>query len=69
MWSPLTLEPAALNEQFHVGDVSVKYNGKKVAGAYMFGSTHRQQVDSEPDLCKRGASGPKRKMSAEPTFA
>jgi putative ABC transport system permease protein len=28
-----------VNEQFHVGDVSVKYNGKKVAGAFLMGST------------------------------
>ncbi len=28
-----------VNEQFHVGDVSVKYNGKKVAGAFLLGAT------------------------------
>ena len=28
-----------VNQQFHVGDVSVKYNGKKVAGAFLAGST------------------------------
>jgi putative ABC transport system permease protein len=30
-----------VNEQFHVGDVSVKYNGKKVAGAFLAGSTNQ----------------------------
>ena len=28
-----------VNESFHVGDVSVKYNGKKVSGAFLMGST------------------------------
>ena len=28
-----------VNQQFHVGDVSVKYNGKKVSGAFLAGST------------------------------
>jgi putative ABC transport system permease protein len=28
-----------VNEQFHIGDVSVKYNGKKASNAFMVGST------------------------------
>jgi len=28
-----------VNQQFYVGDVSVKYNGKKVSGAFLLGST------------------------------
>src|SRR6201997_1749811 len=27
-----------VNETFHVGDVSVKYNGKKVSGAFLMGA-------------------------------
>jgi putative ABC transport system permease protein len=37
-----------VNEQFHVGDVSVKYNGNKVAGAFLMGST--DQLQSVSDL-------------------
>ena len=36
-----------LNEQFRVGDVSVKYNGKKVSGAFLFGSTDQLEVVSD----------------------
>jgi len=32
-----------VNEQFHVGDVSVKYNGHKVAGAFLLGATAQIQ--------------------------
>jgi putative ABC transport system permease protein len=32
-----------VNEQFRVGDVSVKYNGKKVSGAFLVGSTDQIQ--------------------------
>jgi putative ABC transport system permease protein len=32
-----------VNEQFRVGDVDVKYKGKKVAGAFLFGSTAQLQ--------------------------
>ncbi len=35
-----------VNEQFHVGDVSVKYNGKKVAGAFLLGATSQVQYVS-----------------------
>jgi len=35
-----------VNEQFRVGDVSVKYNGKKVAGAFLVGSTDQIQMVS-----------------------
>jgi putative ABC transport system permease protein len=35
-----------VNEQFHVGDVSVKYNGKKIAGAFLMGSTAQISVVS-----------------------
>jgi putative ABC transport system permease protein len=35
-----------VNEQFHVGDVSVKFNGKKVAGAFLVGSTDQIQMVS-----------------------
>ena len=35
-----------VNEQFHVGDVSVKYNGKKVAGAFLLGSTDQLETVS-----------------------
>ena len=36
-----------VNQQFHVGDVSVKYNGKKVAGAFIMGSTAALEMTSE----------------------
>jgi putative ABC transport system permease protein len=36
-----------VNEQFHVGDVSVKYNGKKVSGAFLAGSTAQLELTSE----------------------
>jgi putative ABC transport system permease protein len=36
-----------VNQQFHVGDVSVKYNGKKVAGAFLMGSTAALEMTSE----------------------
>jgi putative ABC transport system permease protein len=36
-----------VNEQFHVGDVSVKYNGKKVSGAFLAGSTAELETVSE----------------------
>jgi putative ABC transport system permease protein len=39
-----------VNEQFHVGDVSVKYNGKKVSGAFLFGSTDALQSVSELNI-------------------
>ncbi len=35
-----------VNEQFHVGDVSVKYNGKKVAGAFLLGATDQLEAVS-----------------------
>ena len=43
-------EQRHVNETFHVGDVDVKYNGKKVAGAFMFGSTAQIQIVSDLDL-------------------
>jgi putative ABC transport system permease protein len=36
-----------VNETFHVGDVSVKYNGKKVAGAFLVGATAQMESVSE----------------------
>lgn len=36
-----------VNETFHVGDVSVKYNGKKVSGAFLMGSTAALESVSE----------------------
>jgi len=36
-----------VNQQFHVGDVSVKYNGKKVSGAFLAGSTAELESVSE----------------------
>ena len=36
-----------VNQQFHVGDVSVKYNGKKVSGAFLAGSTAQLEMTSE----------------------
>ena len=36
-----------VNETFHVGDVSVKYNGKKVAGAFLMGATAQLESVSE----------------------
>ena len=41
-----------VNEQFHVGDVSVKYNGRKVAGAFLAGST--AQTESIYELAMIG---------------
>jgi putative ABC transport system permease protein len=35
-----------VNEQFHIGDVSVKYNGNKVSGAFLLGSTDQLQFVS-----------------------
>jgi putative ABC transport system permease protein len=37
-----------VNERFRVGDVSVKYNGKKVSGAFLLGST--DQLETVSDL-------------------
>jgi putative ABC transport system permease protein len=39
-----------VNEQFRVGDVSVKYNGKKVAGAFLLGSTDNIETVSNLNL-------------------
>jgi putative ABC transport system permease protein len=36
-----------VNQTFHVGDVDVKYNGKKVAGAFLAGSTAQLELVSE----------------------
>jgi len=36
-----------VNETFHVGDVSVKYNGKKVSGAFLMGATAQLESVSE----------------------
>jgi|HubBroStandDraft_6_1064221.scaffolds.fasta_scaffold95874_2 putative ABC transport system permease protein len=36
-----------VNETFHVGDVDVKYNGKKVSGAFLMGSTAELESVSE----------------------
>ena len=36
-----------VNETFHVGDVSVKYSGKKVSGAFLMGSTAALESVSE----------------------
>jgi putative ABC transport system permease protein len=36
-----------VNEQFQIGDVSVKYNGKKVSGAFLYGSTEQIGVVSD----------------------
>ena len=33
-----------VNQEFHGGDVSVKYNGKKVSGAFLAGSTNQLEV-------------------------
>jgi putative ABC transport system permease protein len=40
-------EQRHVNETFHVGDVDVKYNGKKVAGAFLFGSSAQVQAVSD----------------------
>jgi len=39
-----------VNMQFHVGDVSVKYNGRKVAGAFLVGSTNQLEVATSLDM-------------------
>ena len=39
-----------INMQFHVGDVSVKYNGKKVSGAFLVGSTNQLEVATSLDM-------------------
>lgn len=39
-----------VNERFRVGDVSVKYNGKKVSGAWIEGSTAQLEAVSEIDM-------------------
>jgi putative ABC transport system permease protein len=36
-----------VNQQFHVGDVDIKYNGKKVGGAFLAGSTEQLESVSE----------------------
>jgi len=36
-----------VNQQFHVGDVDLKYNGKKVSGAFLAGSTEQLESVSE----------------------
>jgi putative ABC transport system permease protein len=40
-------EQRHVNETFHVGDVDVKYNGKKISGAFLFGSTAQVQIVSD----------------------
>jgi len=40
-------EQRHVNERFRVGDVDVKYNGKKVSGAFLFGSTAQVQIVSD----------------------
>jgi putative ABC transport system permease protein len=40
-------EQRHVNETFHIGDVDVKYNGKKVAGAFLFGSSAQVQTVSD----------------------
>jgi putative ABC transport system permease protein len=39
-----------VNRQFHVGDVSVKYNGKKLSGAFIEGSTAQLPVVTDLPL-------------------
>ena len=41
-----------VNEQFRVGDVSVKYNGKKVAGAFLLGSTDNIETVSNLNIAE-----------------
>ncbi len=43
-------EQRHVDETFRVGNVDVKYNGKKVAGAFLFGSTAQIQVVDDLDL-------------------
>ena len=43
-------EERHVDEQFRVGNVDVKYNGKKVAGAFLFGSTDQLEAVSELDI-------------------
>ena len=40
-------EQRHVNERFQVGDVDVKYNGKKASGAFLFGSTAQIEVVSD----------------------
>ena len=40
-------EQRHVNETFRVGDVDVKYNGKKVSGAFLFGSTAQIEIVSD----------------------
>jgi putative ABC transport system permease protein len=40
-------EQRHVNETFHVGNVDVKYNGKKISGAFLFGSTEQIQIVSD----------------------
>jgi len=39
-----------VNEQFRVGDVSVKYNGKKVSGAFLVGATNQLEAVSDLNI-------------------
>jgi len=57
-----------VNEQFRVGDVSVKYNGKKVAGAFLLGSTDNIETVSNLNIAG-DASGTTPRMHAAPTSA
>jgi putative ABC transport system permease protein len=43
-------EERHVNERFRVGDVSVKYNGKKVSGAFLVGSTDQLETVSDLDI-------------------
>jgi putative ABC transport system permease protein len=43
-------EERHVNERFRVGDVSVKYNGKKVSGAFLIGSTDQLETVSDLDI-------------------
>jgi putative ABC transport system permease protein len=43
-----------VNERFRVGDVSVKYNGKKVSGAFLLGSTDQLEDAHRTHVCMLG---------------
>jgi len=43
-------EQRHVNETFRVGNVDVKYNGKKVSGAFLLGSTAQIQIVTDLDL-------------------
>jgi putative ABC transport system permease protein len=66
-WRPMAASSTS-SSQFRVGDVSVKYNGKKTAGTILQGSTAQIADVNDWSPCRRAASSPTMKTSATPRW-